>query len=321
MVFFLWLFLAEAVGFASGFSNVGTARQVHVRHAGSLRLQSLLLHPPKPAATLSASNTSQAYDSSITCMSYSGGSCSISECKAERGPTTCLQGKCICQIGFCADITGHCVEQSAKMLGDYSIKFDNAPESGDGVTRSYLGVQNGKIHSTTSSASEFKVAMDTEGYVRFESISNPGAMIRVTSTRRRGSSYVAQLAPIEELDPLDVSFQVHPQGSGYEIWHADTGVSLTSHPVYVNSNNAPESSSASNGVGVCKQKKCAGRSDVTFTPPLPSGATTHSSLQKVDAGDKVLSLYGWQFALLLICCLPCLCMSCLSPGSSDSSGS
>jgi len=42
-----------------------------------------------------------------TCINDSGGTCSLLSCASTRGPTTCINGACVCDSGYCA-IDGAC---------------------------------------------------------------------------------------------------------------------------------------------------------------------------------------------------------------------
>mmetsp|Transcript_87925 Transcript_87925/g.179605 ORF Transcript_87925/g.179605 Transcript_87925/m.179605 type:complete len:829 (+) Transcript_87925:46-2532(+) len=52
------------------------------------------------------------------CMADTGGTCSLFECDSTRGPVDCVNGKCICKQGYCANPNGVCVSVSEFIQND-----------------------------------------------------------------------------------------------------------------------------------------------------------------------------------------------------------
>eukprot|EP00746_Dinoflagellata_sp_MGD_P011703 gnl/MRDRNA2_/MRDRNA2_124665_c0_seq1.p1 gnl/MRDRNA2_/MRDRNA2_124665_c0~~gnl/MRDRNA2_/MRDRNA2_124665_c0_seq1.p1 ORF type:complete len:398 (-),score=49.70 gnl/MRDRNA2_/MRDRNA2_124665_c0_seq1:86-1279(-) len=132
----------------------------------------------------------------LACMRWSGGTCSLSECKAERGTTKCINGLCMCPEGFCADAWGRCVSTPGKWIGSYSIKFKNSYDTEE----PFLGARKSSISrrwdcdwdcpkfllsSTDHSSPSWKMALTAAGFVRLESIKYPGNVLTIYHNRRR----------------------------------------------------------------------------------------------------------------------------------------
>eukprot|EP00435_Cladocopium_sp_Y103_P036524 s840_g9.t1 len=52
------------------------------------------------------------------CMADTGGTCSLFECDSNRGPVDCVNGKCQCKQGYCANPTGVCVSVNEFIQND-----------------------------------------------------------------------------------------------------------------------------------------------------------------------------------------------------------
>lgn len=132
----------------------------------------------------------------LSCMRWTGGSCSVLSCKADRGNTVCDAGYCMCLPGQCANAEGVCVSAIGKWVGDYAIKFENAHDSrraylGDTVSRWTMfgpSQENPVTHylaSVPTSEPRWKIAITSGGHVRFESKLEPGHVMSIWENRRR----------------------------------------------------------------------------------------------------------------------------------------
>lgn len=127
----------------------------------------------------------------LTCMGWSGGTCRLSACKSERGPTTCMDGKCFCNSGYCATSAGICtMSKPGQWIGSYSVRFVNAYDS----NQPFLGIEPdvsswGKRYysmaSVANSQPQWKLAHTSNGFVRFESILRPRHVLTIYNNRRR----------------------------------------------------------------------------------------------------------------------------------------
>jgi len=127
----------------------------------------------------------------LTCMRWSGGTCRLSACKSDRGPTTCTEGKCFCNFGHCATSAGICeTSKPGEWIGSYSIRFVNAynpsqPYLGIEPDVSMLGNEYDSMASVANSQPQWKLVHTTNGFVRFESIFRPGHVFAIYNSRRR----------------------------------------------------------------------------------------------------------------------------------------
>lgn len=120
----------------------------------------------------------------LTCFRFSGGTCSVFECHADRGPTQCVNGYCVCQPGYCASVEGICERGRGSRLGKFAIRFTDAAEGG----RPYMGVDEYNRPATLAvPGPQWNLALTHDGFVRFESLRNPGQVLTIYQNRRRRS--------------------------------------------------------------------------------------------------------------------------------------
>jgi len=143
-----------------------------------------------------ATATGSAIDyGSLTCMHWTGGTCLLSTCKPERGPTVCESGKCMCQPGSCADAVGACIPNSkGEWIGEYAIRFmePSLPHT------AYLGLGSGSsvisgppgmiagLGTIALNTKQWKIALTPNGRVRLQNTAHPDSVLTIYSNRRRG---------------------------------------------------------------------------------------------------------------------------------------
>jgi len=171
--------------------------------------------PPPHHVQLAAENTSQqpVNFGDLTCMRWTGGSCSVFSCKSDRGPTVCEQGYCMCQSGHCANAEGVCDAYPGEWLGSYALRFVNAYDqqtpyvqatpfaqhTGTGLfDLDYTAAarRHGCTHSLAANADPgkyWKIALTGHGHLRFESNVEPGHVMSIYNNRRRRSQHFLQV--------------------------------------------------------------------------------------------------------------------------------
>mmetsp|Transcript_19477 Transcript_19477/g.61187 ORF Transcript_19477/g.61187 Transcript_19477/m.61187 type:complete len:323 (-) Transcript_19477:134-1102(-) len=89
------------------------------------------------------------------CWTYTGGTCNIWRCNAERGPTVCERVAaffhyCKCQEGYCSDLAGRCIKQENSPVA-VSVRFRNAwwPDYFMYVSGNFAMVDNGILDDTS----------------------------------------------------------------------------------------------------------------------------------------------------------------------------
>lgn len=144
----------------------------------------------------------------LTCMRWTGGVCPYTYCKESRGPTECIESKCMCPFGYCANAIGECeVHMEGEWLGTYAISFQKAyvPE------KPYVGAVKPGPHyapptgefdvqtwdteylvATADSRPQWKIALSPRAHVRFESADYPGNILSIYVNRRRRSFLLQQ---------------------------------------------------------------------------------------------------------------------------------
>jgi len=60
-------------------------------------------------------------DKEWKCMRGTPGTCNVLSCNADRGPTDCFAGVCVCKEGYCANADGKCIASIAAQ----SFKYPN----------------------------------------------------------------------------------------------------------------------------------------------------------------------------------------------------
>eukprot|EP00931_Biecheleriopsis_adriatica_P123182 TRINITY_DN98233_c0_g1_i1.p1 TRINITY_DN98233_c0_g1~~TRINITY_DN98233_c0_g1_i1.p1 ORF type:complete len:317 (+),score=44.61 TRINITY_DN98233_c0_g1_i1:47-997(+) len=65
----------------------------------------------------------------LLCLQDTGGTCRLEGCWAERGPTACVQGRCLCKPGLCASSQGTCIKEKSRLVpGSYRITSEKYPD-------------------------------------------------------------------------------------------------------------------------------------------------------------------------------------------------
>lgn len=131
----------------------------------------------------------------LSCMKWTGGSCTTFACHSSRGHTVCNQGYCMCAMGGCANAEGVCVRQQGEWLGTHAIRFANPyqPErpyveaGAGGSLEGWGSSEYAYLQSSSVPQPGWKVALTAGGHVRFESASQAGRVMTVYSNRRRRS--------------------------------------------------------------------------------------------------------------------------------------
>lgn len=127
----------------------------------------------------------------LTCMRWTGGTCWVSGCKSERGPTECIESKCFCLPGYCSSSAGKCVpEYTGKWIGSYAVRFlmpfnAGKPYLGFEKTGTVFGQDSPTLATVANPEPQWRMAMTPTGLVRFESIDMPGRVFSIYNNRRR----------------------------------------------------------------------------------------------------------------------------------------
>eukprot|EP00747_Dinoflagellata_sp_TGD_P070343 gnl/TRDRNA2_/TRDRNA2_156554_c0_seq1.p1 gnl/TRDRNA2_/TRDRNA2_156554_c0~~gnl/TRDRNA2_/TRDRNA2_156554_c0_seq1.p1 ORF type:complete len:386 (-),score=41.24 gnl/TRDRNA2_/TRDRNA2_156554_c0_seq1:284-1441(-) len=136
----------------------------------------------------------------LTCMRWTGGTCGWSDCKAERGPTSCENTKCICLPGYCSDSSGKCTPLKGEWVGDYSISFVKPYVS----SKPYVGAEKNEgglfgpgilkypLASTADPSRMWRIASDSKGYVRLANLHFQSKVFTIYHNRRRRSDFFLQ---------------------------------------------------------------------------------------------------------------------------------
>lgn len=245
----------------------------------------------------------------LTCMKWTGGTCPFTFCKEERGPTECIESKCMCPTGYCSNAIGECEpHMEGEWLGTYAISFEKpyavekpyiGASPGLGI---YMGEKGSELdvsattvdefraqypEATANSERQWKIALSPRAHVRFESVRYPGFVLSTLDN-------IPVLMPLEHAHPIYTTFRVRPtakDGGGYEIWDPHDQQALMSN------NEELLLSGEGQGVTECMVAKgvCDGHQLVIFEPQLPHKATP-------IVGRDILAEHGilhwWQLALL-----------------------
>merc|ERR1719356_1999091 len=90
------------------------AGQVHVRHDRQLQMEEVPQEPRRDSLRQKAGYKCKcaeghcAYKGKCYPRTDTTGTCSIRDCKASRGPTSCRHGRCLCKNGYVAVKGGKC---------------------------------------------------------------------------------------------------------------------------------------------------------------------------------------------------------------------
>mmetsp|Transcript_53274 Transcript_53274/g.102976 ORF Transcript_53274/g.102976 Transcript_53274/m.102976 type:complete len:490 (+) Transcript_53274:87-1556(+) len=164
------------------------------RVTGNRRQQLRSLNPDLEVDGGNPPATEPAIDfGSLTCMRWTGGTCLFSACKSERGPTTCVSGKCMCQPGSCADAEGTCIHDfKGEWIGEYAIHFmDPALPHRPYLGLGSQGMMSGPpgmiagLGTTDLNTKQWKLALTPNGRVRFQSKAYPDSVLTIYNNRRR----------------------------------------------------------------------------------------------------------------------------------------
>eukprot|EP00746_Dinoflagellata_sp_MGD_P122527 gnl/MRDRNA2_/MRDRNA2_57389_c0_seq1.p1 gnl/MRDRNA2_/MRDRNA2_57389_c0~~gnl/MRDRNA2_/MRDRNA2_57389_c0_seq1.p1 ORF type:complete len:365 (+),score=42.35 gnl/MRDRNA2_/MRDRNA2_57389_c0_seq1:104-1198(+) len=133
----------------------------------------------------------------LACMRWTGGHCRMASCKAERGPTECRDGLCMCPKGYCANAWGKCIDTPGEWIGSYALKFKNPYVP----AKAYIGTEKNErslfgadryLAGQSESDPAWRLALTAAGFVRLESLEAPGNILTIHYNRRRRTDLLQQ---------------------------------------------------------------------------------------------------------------------------------
>lgn len=148
-------------------------------------------------ATHMRSNVSRVDMGDLTCMHWTGGHCRMASCKEERGPTECIEGRCMCAEGYCANAWGKCVNTPGEWIGSYALRFKNPYVP----AKAYVGTEKNErslfgadryLAGQSDSDPAWRLALTAAGFVRLESLEAPGSILTIHYNRRRRTDLLQQ---------------------------------------------------------------------------------------------------------------------------------
>jgi len=252
----------------------------------------------------------------LKCIRKTGGSCAMSGCKAERGPTECVQNFCVCPVGFCAAAEGTCQKGQGELIGKFSIRFPNPGARSD---QPYMGTswstyfKSQVLDMVADAAPQWLVFLSHDGFVRFESTKAPGMVL---STSLLSDSKGLKLIDRSSIgSPGSVNFQVNQVLAMMEIWSPaakkNGAISSWDHKSGV---LAPRMT-----VSLCKIG-CAGREFVQFEPALPNRAVSYLGRALVTPVGNLWWQSLLSLAVVVLLCVGCYCGSSDARGRNNSTG-